>query len=161
MNKKIKIERISSNDVEAAIKLASKIFYSEQSIPKALNYIDNKLEPIWWCAKLDDEIIGTAAAWREEGKWHWGRFCVDKKMRGNEIGKGIAKFSLNEIFNLGAEKVFIEARHVTVRILEKYGCKIVGDDFDFYGQPITPITIEKNDFINSEVTMLRSVKKVL
>ena len=73
---------------------------------------------------------------------------VDRRLRSLGVGKKMFAFSLNEIFNLDVEKVFIEARDITVRMLEQFSCEVVGEAIDFYGEPVTPITIKKCDFIN-------------
>ena len=52
-----------------------------------------------------------------------------------------------EIFDLDAEEIYIEARDVTVNMLRKFGCKVTGEAEDFYGEPVTPITINKCNFI--------------
>lgn len=140
------IERLPVNYMEDAITLATEVFAYEQSIPEELINIGEDLKPIWWCARIDDEIIGIAASWVEKNKWHWGRFAVNKRLRGLGIGKKLAVFSLSEIFNIGAEEIYVEARDVTVGILRQLGCKVVGEPINFYGEPVTPITIMKCDF---------------
>lgn len=140
------IERLPVDYLEDAIRLAIEVFTYEQNIPEELINIDEELKPIWWCTKIDGKIIGIAASWIEENKWHWGRFAVSKKLRGLGIGKKLAIFSLSEIFNMGAEKIYSEARDVTVSMLKQLGCKVVGEPVNFYGSPVTPITIMKRDF---------------
>lgn len=145
----ITLGRISPNYLKDAIKLATEVFTYEQSIPEELVPIKEGLKPTWWCAKIGEDIIGIAASWIEEGEWHWGRFAVDKRFRGLGIGKRIVIFSINETFNLGAEKIFIEAKNITVKILEQFGGNVVGEAIEFYGEPVTPIIIEKSSFINA------------
>lgn len=140
------IERLPANRIEAAIILATEVFTYEQNIPAELININEDLKPIWWCAKIDGKIIGVVASWAEKNEWHWGRFAVKKNLRNLGIGKKLAIFSLNEIFNIGAEKIYIEARDVTVIILKQFGCKVSGEPVNFYGDPVTPITITKCDF---------------
>lgn len=147
-NSRIKIERLSSNYIEDAIKLTTEIFTYEQGIPEELIPINEDLKPIWWCARVGEDIIGVVACWQENNQWHWGRFAVDKRLRGLGIGKKMAIFSLNEMFNLNVEKVFIEARDVTVIILKQLGCEVLGKPIDFYGEPVTPVVVKKRDFIN-------------
>lgn len=147
-NSRIKIERLSSNYIEDAIKLTTEIFTYEQGIPEELIPINEDLKPIWWCARVGEDIIGVVACWQENNQWHWGRFTVDKRLRGLGIGKKMAIFSLNEMFNLNVEKVFIEARDVTVIILKQLGCEVLGKPIDFYGEPVTPVVVKKRDFIN-------------
>ncbi|APH24292.1 TPA: GNAT family N-acetyltransferase [Clostridium botulinum] len=145
---RIKIERLSSNYLDDAIRLTTEVFAYEQNIPKELIPINKDLKQIWWCARVGEDIIGVVACWQENNQWHWGRFAMDKRLRGLGIGKKIAIFSLNEMFNLDVEKVFIEARDVTVTILKQLGCEVLGEPINFYGEPVTPVIIKKLDFIN-------------
>lgn len=144
---RILIERISENYKAEAIKLATDVFTDEQSIPAELVPVNDNLKPVWWCARVGEDIIGVTAAWKEKDKWHWGRFAVDKRLRGIGIGQKLAMFSLKEIFNSYTEEIYIEARDATVNMLMKYGCKIIGEAEAFYDEPVTPITLNKSDFM--------------
>lgn len=146
---RILIERISENYMEEVIKLATEVFTNEQRIPAELIPVNNDLKPIWWCARVGENIIGVTAAWKEKDKWHWGRFAVDKRFRGIGIGQKIAIFSLKEIFHSYTEEIYIEARDVTVSMLMKFGCKVIGAAEDFYGEPVTPITLNKSNFMKN------------
>ena len=146
---RIKIERVSLNYMEDAIKLAVEVFTKEQSIPANLVPLKKDLEPIWWCARIGEDIVGVTAGWIENNEWHWGRYAVDKRLRGIGIGKKLAMFSLNDIFNIGAEEIYSEARDITVKMLRKLGCEIVGEPVNFYGDSVTPIIIKKSDFIQT------------
>jgi DNA-binding MarR family transcriptional regulator/predicted GNAT family N-acyltransferase len=139
---RIRMEKVSSNYMKDAIKLATEVFNREQNIPEKLIPVNEDLKPIWWCARVGEDIIGVAASWKENDKWHWGRYAIDKRLRGIGIGKKLAIFSLNEIFNLGADEIFIEARYITLKMLEKFGCEVTGEAQDFYGDSVTPITIK-------------------
>ncbi|MFV3012752.1 GNAT family N-acetyltransferase [Clostridium botulinum] len=145
---RIKIERLSSNYLDDAIRLTTEIFAYEQNIPKQLIPINKDLKQIWWCARVGEDIIGVVACWYQDSQWHWGRFAMDKRLRGLGIGKKMAIFSLNEMFNLDVEKVFIDARDVTVIILKQLGCEVLDEPIDFYGEPVTPVIMKKLDFIN-------------
>lgn len=147
-NSRIKIEKLSSNYLEDAIKLTTEVFHCEQNIPKELIPINKDLKPIWWCTRVGEDIIGVVACWQGNNKWHWGRFAIDKRLRGLGIGKKMAAFSLNEMFNLDVEEIFIDARDVTVTILKKLGCEVLGESIDFYGEPVTPVVMKKQDFMN-------------
>lgn len=142
---RIRMEKVSSNYMKDTIRLATEVFTYEQNIPKNLIPINENLKPTWWCARVGEDIIGVSASWIEKDKWHWGRFAVDKRLRGIGIGKELAIFSLSETFKLGAQKIFIEARDITVEMLQQFGCEVVGDPIDFYGEPVTPITIVLSD----------------
>ena len=143
----LKIQRLPINCLEDALILATEIFAYEQNIPEELINVSEGLSPIWWSAKQDAEIIGVAASWIDNDEWHWGRFAIDLSLRGLGIGKKLAIFSLRETFNLGAEKISVEARDVTVGILQRLGGKIAGEPEDFYGDSVTPMTIMKYNFL--------------
>jgi len=140
------IERLPKDYIGEALILLEEVFAYEQGIPVELHNLKEELKPIWWCAKVDLEIAGVVAGWIEKDGWHWGRFAVKKRLRGLGIGKKLAIFSLNEIFSLGAEKIHIGARDVTVGILKKLGGKVVGEPVIFYGEPVTPMILERHDF---------------
>jgi DNA-binding MarR family transcriptional regulator/predicted GNAT family N-acyltransferase len=146
---RITIEKVSSNYIKKAIELATEVFTYEQNIPSELVPVNKELNPIWWCARVGEDIIGVTAAWKEKDKWHWGRFAVDKRLRGIGIGNKIAMFSLKELFNIGAEEIFIEARDVTLKMLGKLRCEVVGEAKDFYGDLVTPIIVKKHSLMNT------------
>lgn len=145
---RIKLEKVPATYRDAAIRLATEVFTSEQHIPENLIPLQDDMEQMWWCARVGEDIIGVAAAWKENHQWHWGRFAVDSRLRGLGIGKNLATFSLHELFQQDVEKVYMEARDVTVKMLEQLGCRVEGTPTDFYGEPVTPITIQKCDFID-------------
>ncbi|WFR55754.1 bifunctional helix-turn-helix transcriptional regulator/GNAT family N-acetyltransferase [Anaerocolumna sp. AGMB13025] len=145
---RIRIEPIYENYMEDAIRLATEVFTDEQGIPAELIPVNDKLNPIWWCARVGEDIIGAAAAWKENDKWHWGRFAVDKGLRGIGIGQKLALYSLNEIFNRYTDELYIEARDVTVTMLKKFGCKVIGEAEEFYDDIVTPIILNKSSFKN-------------
>lgn len=146
---RILIEKVSENYMNDAIKLATEVFTNEQNIPADSISIDGNLRPIWWCARVGEDIIGVAAAWKEKDKWKWGRFAVDKRLRGFGIGQKIAAYSLKEIFSQYTDELYIEAREVTVNMLTKFGCKVIGEVEYFYGDTITPIVLKKEFFDES------------
>ncbi|SHN60310.1 GNAT family N-acetyltransferase [Desulfitobacterium chlororespirans] len=143
---RIFFEKVAENYREQAIKLATEVFTGEQNIPAESVPLQNDLKPIWWCARAGEDIIGIAAAWKEEEQWHWGRFAVDKRLRGIGLGQKIAVYSLKEMFSLYTEELYVEAREVTLKMLLKFGCKVLGEAEDFYGETITPIVLNKESF---------------
>lgn len=145
----LRIERLPMDSLEEALILLREVFTGEQNIPAELHNIKEDLKPIWWCAKIDSEIVGVVAGWVKKDEWHWGRFAVRKRLRGLGIGRKLAEFSLHEIFNLCAEKISIEARDITVGIIKKLGGKVAGEPIDFYGASVTPMILTKHDFLNS------------
>jgi predicted GNAT family N-acyltransferase len=140
------IQRMPHERMEEALQLLRDVFFGEQNIPVELHPLPEHKKPVWWIALSDTEMVGVACGWIENGEWHWGRFAVPPRLRGSGIGKKLAVFSIREIFELGAEAIHIEARDVTVGILQKLGGKITGAPTDFHGDPVTPMILTKQDF---------------
>ena len=141
------IERLTPELYSPAVLFLENIFYKEQNIPKKLIPLENENQE-WWCIRSSDEIVGIVAAWEINSEWHWGRLAVHQKLRGLGIGKKLVIKSLDELFQMGIEKVKIDARDITVEMILKIGGKIIGNKGNFYGHPITPMEIEKRDFIH-------------
>jgi predicted GNAT family N-acyltransferase len=143
---RILVEKISENYMDEAIRLATEVFTEEQGIPAELIPMKDDLTPIWWCARVGEDIVGVVAAWQENDKWHWGRFAVDKGLRGMGIGHKMAIYSLKEIFSGHTEELYVDARDVTINLLLKFDCNIIGETQEFYGDTITPIVLNKEQF---------------
>ena len=147
---RVKIEVLPAIYYNDAIQFAAAVFCREQNIPLELVPIYDAYRPVWWCVRAGEDILGTAASWLENGEWHWGRFAVDTKLRGLGLGKALMLCSLQETFAFGADKVFLEARDVTVALIRKVGGKVTGGAQDFYGQPVTPMVLYKADFLENQ-----------
>lgn len=140
------IKSMPRERMDEALRLLRDVFYGEQNIPVELHPLPDHMKPVWWIALNGKEMVGVACGWIDQGEWHWGRFAVPPRLRGFGIGKKLAAFSIHEIFELGAETIHIEARDVTVGILQKLGGKIIGAPTDFHGDPVTPMILTKQDF---------------
>ena len=63
-------------DMPQIMKLQTDVFNGEQKIPaKDINGFLDK-NPQCWCAVLNGVVIGTVAAWRENGEIHWYTDCA-------------------------------------------------------------------------------------
>lgn len=141
-----KIEQLNQDLQDSTLLFLEDVFHKEQHIPTELIPLKNDNQK-WWCIKINNEVVGIVAAWETKNEWHWGRLAIHKKLRGLGMGKKIATKSLEELFQMGVEKVIIDARDITVEMVLKMGGKITGEKTNFYDHPITPMKIHKNDFI--------------
>lgn len=146
----IKIKKVFGFDKDKAVKIACDVFYCEQDIPKALTAISEELSPVWWGAFSENEIIGTVAAYKENGKQHLGRLTVTKNMRGNGLATALVKTALKEIFEKDAAEVFLDAREATKRIILRLGGKVIGKEYRFFKSTCTPVRITKEEFENEQ-----------
>ncbi len=143
------IKKLPMEQMDHVLAFLEEVFAGEQNIPAALNNISEDLKPIWWYAEYESEMAGVIAGWIENDAWHLGRFAVSRELRGLGIGKQLITFALTEIFKHGAEDIITEARDVSVAILKKLGGKVTGGPINFYGEPVTPMIIEKEAFFES------------
>lgn len=142
----VTIEQVNEKLPELALVLIEDVFHHEQNIPKALIPLGNDNQ-IWWCIKRRNRLVGVVAAWEDRSEWHWGRLAVDKEVRRLGLGKKLVIKSLDELFQMGIEKVVIDGRDITVRMVENLGGKITGEKSTFYGTPITPMELKKGDYL--------------
>jgi predicted GNAT family N-acyltransferase len=127
-----------------AVNLMKKVFTLEQDIPA--DYLPVRIQPqISWGILNEKELIALSIAWKEEDLWHWGRYAVDPDWRGKGLGKELAYQSIKALFDQGISEIHIDARDITLKLLSRFGAKVVGETFDFYG-PVTPMRLHVRDF---------------
>lgn len=141
----ITYRKAHTNETDHILELMADIFTGEQGIPRedVIAFIDK--DPVIWCAVKVSIICGAVAAWKENGETHWGRFVISADMRGKHIGINLAKHSLEDIFKYGTEKIIIEARDSTTKIIRSLGGIITGDPFIFYSSNVTPLVLYKEN----------------
>lgn len=145
----IKFRRASAEELPRIIAMETDIFSGEQGIPgdDVGKLFDGT--NVCWCAETDGKIYGAVAAWRESDKLHCGRFVVFPAARGLHIGTRLAKFSFDDIFGGETDIVYIDARDATVKIVCSMGGKIVGEPYEFYGENVTPVVLEKKQYLKN------------
>jgi len=140
----------AADEMPCILDMQRDIFCGEQGIPgDSIDAFMSK-EPICWCAVSAEngKICAATAAWKENGETHWGRFIVIPEMRGRHIGTELARFSFEELFAMGVEKIHMEARDSTVKIVCRMGGEITGQPFEFFkGGNVTPVVLEKKNYI--------------
>ena len=145
----LKVEPLRQEYFDATMELLMQTFSVEQNIPGHLVPIPQSKTPQYWCAMVGGDVIGAAAAWQDSGEWHWGRFAVCKNFRGLGIGKIMAFKSITALFSGVTDKIVIEARDIAVGIIKKLGGEQTGAPFDFYGAPVTPMELQKENFLQN------------
>lgn len=142
----IVFRKASERDIPRILELQRTVFNGEQNIPAGEIPAFLARKPQCWCAVCGDQIVGTVAAWKEDGVMHWGRFVTSPDYRGRHIGQRIARLSFDELFAQGVQEIHMEAREITTRIVCKMGGKITGEPRPFYVGTITPVVLKKSDY---------------
>ena len=146
--KDVVFKKATDLNMEEIIKLEINVFEGEQEIPAKLIPIPPKNSPQWWCALLDEDVIGAIAAWEQNGQIHLGRFAIAPKYRRLHIGTNLVTYSIEDLFSQGIEQIHIEAREITVKIICAMGAKITGEPMEFYQGTVTPRVLYKKDYLN-------------
>lgn len=109
------------------------IFVHEQNIPIELE-VDEKDE--YGKAKhvvlYDDnnEAVATARFFLDDtSKWHIGRICVSKKVRGTGLGRVLLEATESEIKKLGGDKSYISAQTQAKGFYDSLGYIAYGDTY--------------------------------
>lgn len=143
---RVQVERLNPNYQHEVDTLIKHVFNGEQGIPEDLIPLDPHLPCVWWVARCGEYVIGAVACWEIDGEWHWGRYFIDANFRGYGIGKKLAVESLKDLFTNITDYIVSDARDATVAILNQLGAKVTGEAIDFYGSPVTPMRLDKQDF---------------
>ena len=147
----LEVEKLEKSSLSDAFEFLESVFTQEQHIPKELIPL-NFDEQFWWCIQSKGHIVGTVAAWKDGIDWHWGRLAVDMDHRGYGLGKKLAIRSFNDLFHADIKDIVIDARDITVSLLQSLGAKVIGPTTEFYSIPITPMILTKDEFENSRST---------
>ncbi|MBR3867632.1 MAG: GNAT family N-acetyltransferase [Butyricicoccus sp.] len=140
------LRRGTASDDASIMELIASTFAGEQGIPSHMLAIPAEQKPRWWCAALDGRVVGTVAGYYDGDDFHMGRFAVDPTLRGHRIGKQLVEFAFTNVFESGIERVDMECRDVTVRILLTMGAEISGETTLFYGANATPMVMHRRDY---------------
>lgn len=146
----IEIRKANGKEKEKAVQAACDVFFDEQNIPKEMTVIKEELSPIWWGAFSGEELVGTVAAYKENNKQHMGRLTVTQSARGNGLATKLVKTALTELFNEGANEVFLDAREATKRIILHLGGEVIGEEYPFFKSTCVPVKITKEAFLTQK-----------
>ena len=80
------IRRADEAEYPRILALQTEVFCGEQDIPEEIiaSFLSNG--PTCWVAERDGRIVGSIAAWTENGETHLGRFAVIPELRGKMTG---------------------------------------------------------------------------
>ncbi|CZQ91538.1 GNAT family N-acetyltransferase [Trichococcus ilyis] len=146
---KLSLRKATADDMEEILRLQVETFHGEQKIPSEGIPLPDEKSPQWWCAVLDDVLVGAVAAWEEDKQVHWGRFVTDPTHRGLQIGTKLARFSLDDLFSSQqVDEIHMEAREITVKMICRMGGKIIGEPIPFFEGTVTPLVLKKVDYLH-------------
>ncbi len=143
---KIVFRQATERDIPLILELQKSVFSGEQKIPAGEIPAFLEKKPQCWCAVCGGQIVGTAAAWKEDGTVHWGRFATSPDYRRRRIGLRLAQMSFEDLFSQGIDEIYMEAREITAGMVCRMGGRITGEPQPFYVGTVTPVTLRKEDY---------------
>lgn len=86
-----------------------------------------------------DKSVGTARIAETAAGIKIGRIAILKECRGKGYGADIVKAVTDRAFDMGADKVLVDAQNYAVPFYEKLGFKVIGAEITDRGLPHIPM----------------------
>ena len=86
-----------------------------------------------------DKPVGTAIIAETAAGIKIGRIAILKECRGKGYGADIVKAVTDRAFDMGADKVLVDAQNYAVPFYEKLGFKVIGAEITDRGLPHIPM----------------------
>lgn len=86
-----------------------------------------------------DKPVGTARIAETASGIKIGRIAILKECRGKGYGADIVKAVTDRAFDMGADKVLVDAQNYAVPFYEKLGFKVIGAEITDRGLPHIPM----------------------
>ena len=86
-----------------------------------------------------DKPVGTARIAETAAGIKIGRIAILKECRGKGYGADIVKAVTDRVFDMGADKVLVDAQNYAVPFYEKLGFKVIGAEITDRGLPHIPM----------------------
>lgn len=87
----------------------------------------------------ENEPVGTARIAKTAAGFKIGRIAILKSCRGKGYGADIVSAVTDKAFEMGADKVFVDAQNYAVPFYEKLGFKVTGTEIVDRGLPHIPM----------------------
>lgn len=94
-----------------------------------------------------DTPVATARLILNEKGYKIGRIAVLKEYRKKGYGRIIVRLILDKAFELGADKVYLDAQNYAVPFYEKFGFTVTGDEIIEIGLPHMPMLLERKNYV--------------
>ena len=86
-----------------------------------------------------NEPVGTARIAKTDAGFKIGRIAILKECRGKGFGADIVRAVTEKAFEMGADKVLVDAQNYAVPFYERLGFKITGSEITDRGLPHIPM----------------------
>lgn len=130
--------------------IRTRVFTSEQGADADSEfdkYDDTSLFALLYEA---DKPVGTARIAQTSSGIKIGRIAILKECRGKGYGADIVKAVMQRAFDMGADRVLVDAQNYAVPFYEKLGFTVIGTEILDRGLPHIPMCIDKGESYGEE-----------
>lgn len=140
----------ASPDFETVKAIRTAVFTNEQGADAEGEFDRYDRTSLFALLYDGNESVGTARIAKTEAGFKIGRIAILKKYRGKGYGAEIVKAVTKKAFEMGADKVLVDAQNYAVPFYEKLGFKVIGEEITDRGLPHIPMSISEGDFYGKE-----------
>ncbi|MDE5964374.1 MAG: GNAT family N-acetyltransferase [Eubacterium sp.] len=129
----------SAVEFEAVKVIRSCVFTNEQGADADSEFDEYDKTSLFALLYEDDKPVGTARIAETAEGIKIGRIAILKECRGKGYGADIVKAVTDKAFDMGADRVFVDAQNYAVPFYEKLGFKVIGAEIIDRGLPHIPM----------------------
>lgn len=129
----------SAVEFEAVKVIRSCVFTNEQGADADSEFDEYDKTSLFALLYEDDKPVGTARIAETAEGIKIGRIAILKECRGKGYGADIVNAVTDKAFDMGADRVFVDAQNYAVPFYEKLGFKVIGAEIIDRGLPHIPM----------------------
>ena len=129
----------SAAEFEIVTAIRTCVFTNEQGADADNEFDEYDKTSLFALLYEGDKPVGTARIAETAAGIKIGRIAILKECRGKGYGADIVKAVTDRAFDMGADKVLVDAQNYAVPFYEKLGFKVIGAEITDRGLPHIPM----------------------
>lgn len=140
----------SADAFETVRAIRTCVFTNEQGADGSREFDEYDKTSLFALLYEDDRPVGTARIAETAAGIKIGRIAILKACRGKGYGAEIVKAVTKKAFDMGADRVFVDAQNYAVPFYEKLGFIIIGTEITDRGLAHIPMCMDKGEHYGKE-----------
>lgn len=140
----------SADAFETVRAIRTCVFTNEQGADGSREFDEYDKTSLFALLYEDDRPVGTARIAETATGIKIGRIAILKACRGKGYGAEIVKAVTKKAFDMGADRVFVDAQNYAVPFYEKLGFNIIGTEITDRGLAHIPMCMDKGEHYGKE-----------
>lgn len=135
----------SAENFEIVKAIRTRVFTNEQGADADGEFDEYDEKSIFALLYEDDLPVGTARIAETAAGVKIGRIAILKECRGKGYGADIVRAVTKRAFDMGADRVLVDAQNYAVPFYERLGFHIIGTEIMDRGLPHIPMCTDKGE----------------